>query len=71
MSLEIGIPFTTTEGALTIFDCDSAARYSNFPIPLVMFYIVLMYSCGDCVETGGTCGWCLYGGFCSGGAVIF
>ena len=31
-----------------------------------MFYSVLMYSCGDCVETGGTCGWCLYGELCSG-----
>ena len=29
VSLEIGIPFATMEGALTIFDCDAAARCSN------------------------------------------
>ena len=42
VSLEIGIPFATTEGALTIFDCDAATRYSNdindlqFPIIIIL-----------------------------------
>ena len=25
-----------------------------------------LFSCGDCVDTENACGWCLYGGFCSG-----
>ena len=34
VSVEVGIPFATSEGALTIYDCNDASRY------VVTLYIV-------------------------------
>jgi hypothetical protein len=48
VSVEVGVPFATSQNALTIYNC-SAAK-----------------SCVECLDTKGACGWCLYGGICSG-----
>ena len=66
-SVEVGIPFATSENALTIFNCSAAKRY----VYLYHFIhhpdlVLLFLSCVDCLDTEGACGWCLYGGTCSG-----
>ena len=35
MSVEVGIPFATSENALTIYDCREASRYSHTSITSV------------------------------------
>ena len=69
VSVEVGIPFATSEGALTIYDCNDASRYVLIRWVMVfhcLWAFCLFFSCGECVLTGNVCGWCLYGGLCSG-----
>ena len=48
MSVEVGIPFATSENALTIYDCREASRYtkavSDFHIrPLIIELTAIFY----------------------------
>ena len=65
VSTEIGIPFATSIGALTIFNCSATVRYVKNGYTGV-FTSCFVSSCVECLVTERACGWCLYGGFCSG-----
>ena len=65
VSTEIGIPFATSIGALTLINCSAAVRYVKNGYTGV-FTSSIFSSCVECLGTEGACGWCLYGGFCSG-----
>ena len=70
VSVEVGIPFATSKGALTIYDCNDASRYVLIRRLMVdwLSNIVCLSvnSCRECVSTENVCGWCVYGGLCSG-----
>ena len=65
VSTEIGIPFATSIDALIIINCSAAVRYVKNGYTGV-FTSCFVSSCVECLDTDGACGWCLYGGFCSG-----
>ena len=81
VSSEVGIPFATNEGALTVTRCASAARYiyAFFLVTLsklclcewnihihVVWVHVPTHSCSQCLQTDNVCGWCIYNKVCSG-----
>ena len=44
MSVEVGIPFATSENALTIYDCMEASRYTHTSItPITSVCIVMAF----------------------------
>ena len=64
VSVEVGIPFATSEGALTIYDCNDASRYVHIRswnigrVPMNTPFIIVvesvcwlrMYVAGVCME---------------------
>ena len=62
VSVELGISFAPSQNALTIYNCPAAHRY----IIMYTSRVDDLFSCVECLNTSGACGWCLYGGVCSG-----
>ena len=68
ISVELGMPFATSSNALTIYNCSAAIRYDVVYVYTVSrpLLCVFCHSCLHCLGTEGACGWCVYGGVCSG-----
>ena len=61
-----GVPFDTTDNALTIFRCSSALQYVSVINNSNNMHGIDVHRCAECLETGSVCGWCEISSICSG-----
>ena len=66
INVELGMPFATSSNALTIYNCSAAIRCSVCIYCCQALHRLFCHSCLHCLGTEGACGWCVYGGVCSG-----